>query len=82
LFCGGDTLDEHGISDNPEEHAKNILAGRDRIIQILNEAGFGKPHVRWNELGETTCLAADLEMSLIYIHNIGGELARYPIRQN
>jgi len=61
VVCGGDTLDDFGFENDPVEHEKRILRCRKRITKILQKAGFGEPHVRWNDRGETIALVPDLK---------------------
>jgi hypothetical protein len=81
VICGGDTHDEYEISDNPKESAAYILQCRIRIVEILNVAGFGKPHVRWNGNGQTAALVADLKNSVVYVEHDHEEVRRWPILQ-
>jgi hypothetical protein len=60
FVCGGDTEDRFNVGD-PVKNRKRVLRGRARILDILTEAGFGKPHVRWNEPNETTDCYANLD---------------------
>ncbi len=79
VLCGGDTHDPSEIDDDPEEHAVNVLRCRARIIEILKDAGFGKPHVRWNGSGQTATLSADLMVSEVYVEHDGVEVGRWKI---
>lgn len=46
---------------------------------ILQEAGFGAPHVRWNELNETTCLIGNLRAGNVYIDNGAAVVGIWPV---
>ena len=82
VICGGDTNDEHGISDDPEESAAYILKGRVKIVEILKAAGFGEPHACWSDLGQTAALVADLKNLVVYVEHDGKEVERWPIVQD
>lgn len=81
VICGGDIFDErrHVSSRDREDYAKTILDSRNRVVEILKEAGFGKPRVRWNDEGETISLIADLRDGIVYIENNIGKMWRSPI---
>jgi hypothetical protein len=80
FICGGDTEDPYGIDDMPEQHAVSVLKGRARILRILKDAGFGKPHVNWSE-NQTGALVADLKNLVVYAEQDGAEVGRWPIIQ-
>jgi hypothetical protein len=80
LVCGGDIQDPFGLSDNPQQDTKRILKARARTIQILKNAGFGKPHVLWSD-GETAAVVADLKNSTMYIEQDRKVVGKWPILQ-
>ena len=69
IICGGDTFDPSGFSDDYPDYVADILRHRKRAVELFNEAGFGEPHVRWNDKGETTSLIAYLKNDIVYIEN-------------
>lgn len=80
FICGGDTEDPDGIGDTPKEHAMIVRKCRARILSILKEAEFGKPHVSWSE-NQTGALVADLKQLVVYAEQDGEEVGRWPIVQ-
>lgn len=80
LVCGGDIQDPFGISDEPEEDAKRVLEARAKTIEILTNAGFGKPHVVWSD-GQTAAVVADLKNFTMYIEQDGEVVGKWPILQ-
>jgi hypothetical protein len=68
VICGGDiaTVED---DPHPEDFVKSVLQSRTRIVELLQEAGFGVPRVRWNELNEATKLIANLNKGEVYIDN-------------
>lgn len=69
VVCGGDISDDDGISGPEEDSIAGILESRKRIIEILGEAGFGPPLIRWNKWGETTRLIVHRNRNSVYIEN-------------
>jgi hypothetical protein len=80
LICGGDIQDLFGISDNPKQDAERIVEARAKAIEIVKDAGFGKPHVRWSN-GQTAAVVADLKNSKMYIEQDGKIVGKWPIPQ-
>ena len=79
VICGADVYDYSGTLKTTrdfEEHEAIVRKWRDRTIQLLNSAGFYQLEIRWNELGETTSLFADLEEGSIYIENGYNEIVQ------
>ena len=80
LVCGGDIQDPFAISDDPKKDAERIIQNRAKTIDILKEAGFGKPHIRWSD-GQTAAVVADLKNSQMYIEQEGEVVGKWPILQ-
>jgi hypothetical protein len=82
VICGGDTFHDRRAGGNPKEFVSDVLRYRKRVVEVLKEAGFGEPHVRWNELRETTSLVANLKRGVVYIiENDIGEVGKWRICQ-
>jgi hypothetical protein len=79
VICGGDPFHDAPMSSEREEYAKNVLESRKRVIEVLKEAGFGKPRIRWNNERETTSLLVDLKAGFVYIENNIGKMWKSPI---
>ena len=80
VLCGADIATD-GTDPQPRDTAENTLRSRARIVELLREAGFGEPHVWWNQLNETTHLVAHLGQGVIYIDNGYGIVGRWMILQ-
>lgn len=81
IVCGGDKSDEGPDigDDDPKETQRGVLRSRKRIIEILRDAGFGEPLVRWNDWNETTHLFAYLHLGKVNIEDGSRVHARWPI---
>ena len=51
----------------------------DAKLEILNQEGFGEPHVRWAESEETSAVVADLAEQTVAIEVDGEVVEKYPI---
>lgn len=71
VVCGGDTADPSSIEEDPEELEKTVLNNRQKILQILTQAGFGKTCVRWSDKEQTVDLIADLEKGTVSVYESG-----------
>lgn len=60
ILCGGDCYDDFDDPNEAEEFERRVRKARKLIEQILTNAGFGKPCMRWNEANQTAALVADL----------------------
>jgi hypothetical protein len=69
VICGGDLYSDDVPAHEKDELVANILLCRQRIIDLLNQEGFGKPIVRWNEEGQTTSIRADLNQMVVVIED-------------
>ena len=67
IVCGGDLCLSESSPDEADEFAENVLECRQRILDLLAEAGFGPPLVRWNNDGETSSLVANLMEKVVTI---------------
>jgi hypothetical protein len=70
VVCGGDVFaDESDLSpdETPEDFEARVRGSRQRIVDILNAAGFAKSHVRWSRHGETAALIADLKAKKVSV---------------
>lgn len=69
IICGGD----------PEQYPGDILESRKVVVEVVEEAGFGKPNLRWNESGETTSLVAYLKHGIVCVESNWGDDEEYAI---
>ena len=76
ILCGGDLEDTFDIG---EEHAATVQKCRNKAVQILKNAGFGKPHICWSGPGETAAVVADLKIGKVYVEHDHEVVGRWNI---
>ena len=81
VVCGGDFTDHEGLSHDAGETEQDVMRARKRIIELLKEAGFGKPRIHWNTPGGRMRLIADLPNHRVTVELNGEELKSWPILQ-
>jgi len=69
VICGGD----------PEEFAEDIRESRRVVVEAVENAGFGKLNVHWNDPGETTSLVAYLKHGIVCVESNRSNDEKYAI---
>lgn len=78
VLCGSDPACDE--DEDPEEYEQDRLDARNKIIEILREAGFAQPKKHWSSPTETAAVFADLESHKIIVE-VDCECYEYPIPQ-
>jgi hypothetical protein len=69
VVCGGDIYTDDLPATEADELVADIMRCRQLIIDLLKQEGFGEPIVRWNNIGQTTSISADLNRMVVVIED-------------